>query len=61
MTDERTHMSSEREPPDTVCRHEFLKLQTSDTGYLTGRYSCMKCGVILTFDGQEWHCASESD
>jgi hypothetical protein len=61
MTDERIHKSSEREPADTVCRHEFLKLQTSDTGYLTGRYNCMQCGAILAFDGQEWHGHSESD
>jgi hypothetical protein len=60
MTDEPTHVSSERQPSDTVCRHEVLKLQISDTGYLTGRYNCIKCGAILALDGQEWHSASES-
>jgi hypothetical protein len=60
MTDEGAHVSNERQPPDTRCRHEVLKLQTSDTFYLTGRYNCMQCGAILTLDGQKWHSRSDN-
>lgn len=38
--------SSERKD-SSKCEHLNLKLEWSDSGYLTGNYSCIVCGIAV--------------